>query len=124
HYFATKGDGLVDGDVTINMLLEWMISLNKNREMNAPKLWARISLSLSSTKPSVLFAIDQIRLVDDISSPTGECMTDGCARASPAVFREIWSSGVLASKETPTAIQGRIGGAKGVWFVDPSADLR
>jgi hypothetical protein len=49
-------------------------------------------------------------------------MTDGCAKASPEVFRQIWRSGVLAIKETPSAIQGRIGGAKGVWYMDPDAD--
>jgi len=120
--FATDGEGLAGREVSMDMLMEWTLSLNKNCTSIAPKLWSRISLSLSSTKPSVTFSRDQIRLVPDIVSPTGQCMTDGCARASPAVFREIWLLGVLASKETPTAVQGRIGAAKGVWFVDPLSD--
>jgi hypothetical protein len=124
HAFATHGSGLVDREVNLDMLMEWTLSLNKNCTSIAPKLWSRISLSLSATKPSVTFTLDQIRLVSDIVSPSGQCMTDGCARASPAVFREIWSLETLASKETPTAVQGRIGAAKGVWFVDPLSDPR
>jgi len=121
HYFATHGAG---AEWSRNALMQWLISLEKNKNGSAVKLWSRISLSLSSTTPSVVFAPDEIRLVPDIESLTGECMTDGCAKASPAVFREIWRSGVRASKETPTAVQGRIGGAKGVWYLDPRADLR
>jgi hypothetical protein len=121
HYFATEGAGLEPW--SRNALLQWLISLEKNKESLAAKLWSRISLSLSSTKPSIVFAPHEIRLIEDITSPAGECMTDGCAKASPAVFRDIWRSGVLGSKETPTAIQGRIGGAKGVWYIDPTADL-
>lgn len=32
--------------------------------------------------------------------------------------------GECSSKETPTAVQARIGGAKGVWYVDPLSDPR
>jgi len=123
HYFATHGAGLNGKEVTLDQLYEWLLSLNKNRNAQASKLWDRISLSLSSTKPTVTFALNEIRLVDD-KDDGGECMTDGCAKASPAVFSRIWRSNVLGVESTPTAIQGRIGGAKGVWFVDPEADQR
>jgi hypothetical protein len=123
HYFATHGVGLEGKEVILDQLYEWLLSLNKNRDAQASKLWDRISLSLSSTKPTVTFAVHEIRPVDD-KDDGGECMTDGCAKASPAVFREIWRSDVLGVELTPTAIQGRIGGAKGVWFVDPEADPR
>jgi hypothetical protein len=122
HYFATHGAGLENAEWSRNALLQWLISLEKNKDHSAAKLWSRISLSLSSTTPSVVFAPEEIRLVSDVESVYGECMTDGCAKASPAVFKAIWHT--LASKEMPTAIQGRIGGAKGVWYLDPEADLR
>jgi RNA dependent RNA polymerase len=121
-YFATDGAGLMGKEYPIDLLFEWLLSLNNNCMSAASKLWSRISLALSSTKPSVVFTRDQIRLIEDIKSLALEDMTDGCAKASPAVFREIWRSGVLATKETPTAVQGRIGAAKGVWYVDPLAD--
>ncbi|RPB29228.1 hypothetical protein L211DRAFT_845220 [Terfezia boudieri ATCC MYA-4762] len=41
----------------------------------------------------------------------GEIMDDGCSFASPAVFRKIQEQ--LGLKEAPTAVQGRLGGAKG-----------
>lgn len=119
HFFATKGAGLVGREISLEVLMQWLLCLNKNRNEKAPKLWSRISLALSSTKPSIVFSPEEIRLVPDIEV-NGECMTDGCARASPAVFRAIWESGILTAKETPTAVQGRVGGAKGVWFADPS----
>ena len=122
HCFATDGAGLTGRELGLGQLYDWEICLWKNGNSNAAKLWSRISLSLSSTIPSLVFAPEQIRLVPDVYSATGECMTDGCAKASPEVFRQIWRSGVLAIKETPSAIQGRIGGAKGVWYMDPDAD--
>lgn len=124
HYFATDGLGLESNEVNLNQLMEWLLSLNNNRKSAASKLWDRISLSLSATTPTITFAPEQIRLVQDIKSSINEEMTDGCAKASPAVFREIWQSGVLGCKETPTAVQGRIGGAKGIWYVDPLANPR
>jgi RNA dependent RNA polymerase len=122
HYFATQGAGL--SEIHFDELMEWLLSLNKNYKMSAAKLWSRIPLALSSTRPTICFAREEIRLIGDIKSVDRECMTDGCAKASPAVFREIWRSGLLDTKETPTAVQGRIGGAKGVWYVDPTADPR
>ena len=122
HCFATDGAGLIGRELGLGQLYDWEICLWKNGNNIAAKLWSRISLSLSSTIPSLVFAPEQIRLVPDVYSGTGECMTDGCAKASPEVFRQIWRSGVLAVKETPSAIQGRIGGAKGVWYMDPDAD--
>jgi hypothetical protein len=53
-------------------------------------------------------------------SPAGKIMNDGCSVCSPKVMRMIREKLNLA--ETPTAVQGRLGGAKGVWFVDPDAD--
>jgi len=47
-------------------------------------------------------------------------MNDGCSVCSPRVMTEIRVK--LNLPETPTAVQGRLGGAKGVWFVDPDAD--
>ena len=122
HCFATDGAGLAGRELGLSQLYDWEICLWKNGESTAAKLWSRISLSLSSTIPTLVFTPEQIRLVPDVKSAANECMTDGCAKASPEVFRRIWKSGVLALKQTPSAIQGRIGGAKGVWYMDPDTD--
>ena len=122
HCFATDGAGLAGREFGLGQLYNWEICLGRNGDSIAAKLWSRISLSLSSTTPSLVFASEQIRLVPDVYSVTHECLTDGCAKASPEVFRQIWKSGALGIKETPSAIQGRIGGAKGVWYMDPDTD--
>jgi hypothetical protein len=47
-------------------------------------------------------------------------MDDGCCVCSPKVMRLIREK--LDLSETPSAVQGRLGGAKGMWFMDPEAD--
>lgn len=48
-------------------------------------------------------------------------MNDGCSVVSPAVMQIVRQK--LGLEETPTAVQARLGGAKGVWMVDPSVDF-
>ncbi len=118
HCFAFAGIGLEE--ISMSRLLEWLISPKTNQGSTISKLYSRITLSLSSTLPTVAFAPHQIRVVQDIKSSIDECMTDGCGKASPAVFREIKE--ILGLEQVPAAVQGRLGGAKGVWYVDPEAD--
>lgn len=47
-------------------------------------------------------------------------MDDGCSLCSPAVMHMVRETFKL--KETPTSVQGRLGGAKGIWTIDPSAE--
>lgn len=116
--FAFSGPGLQE--ISMGCLLEWLVSPNANPKSTLCKLYSRIALSLSSTVPTVVFAPDQIKVGNDIISSSKECMTDGCGKASPRVFREVRQ--LLGIEQTPSAIQGRLGGAKGVWYVDPDAD--
>lgn len=48
-------------------------------------------------------------------------MNDGCSIVSPAVMQIVRQK--LGLMETPTAVQARLGGAKGVWMVDSTVDL-
>ena len=57
-----------------------------------------------------------------VQNPTPQAMNDGCSVCSPAVMRLVRDK--LDLSETPSAVQGRVGGAKGMWFVDPAADIR
>ncbi|TGZ77188.1 hypothetical protein EX30DRAFT_208101 [Ascodesmis nigricans] len=90
------------------------------------KAWSRISLSLSTSRPTVTFTPDQIRYVEDTYSTPSipalkpAIMDDGCCICSPQVMRRIRD--ILGLEETPAAVQGRLGGAKGMWFIDPDAD--
>lgn len=60
----------------------------------------------------------------DLLSPKDVVMNDGVGRMSPAVARHIRDALGLAF--TPSAVQGRLGSAKGMWIIDtripPSSD--
>lgn len=74
----------------------------------------------SDATPTVTFKPSQIEFVDDFLSPTKEVMDDGCSVASPAVMKMVRQ--MLGYDVTPTAVQARLGGAKGIWMVDPEGD--
>ena len=107
------------------MLMEWTLSLNKNLYESGPKLWSRISLSLSSTKPSVTFTLTKFGPVPEPFFAKRP-VHDGrlCAAPVPPCSEKFGCRRLWPVKETPTAVQGRIGAAKGVWFVDPLSDPR
>lgn len=56
------------------------------------------------------------RLEDKISATKGEVMNDGAGRISPSLMRKIRD--VLGLPTIPSAVQGRLGSAKGMWLVD------
>ncbi|RPB08414.1 RdRP-domain-containing protein [Morchella conica CCBAS932] len=102
-------------------LLEWHIPLQgKNLKDTVSKFWSRISLGFSGGTPTVTVNPSMIEFVNGFRSPIGEVMDDGCSIISPALMKMVRRE--LDSESTPTAVQARIGGAKGVWMVDPDGD--
>ncbi|KAI5839622.1 RNA dependent RNA polymerase-domain-containing protein [Morchella snyderi] len=102
-------------------LLEWHIPLQgKNLKETVSKFWSRISLGFSDGTPTVTVNPSMIEFVNGFRSPIGEVMDDGCSVISPALMKMVRRE--LDSDLTPTAIQARIGGAKGVWMLDPDGD--
>ncbi|OLL25178.1 putative RNA-dependent RNA polymerase SHL2, partial [Neolecta irregularis DAH-3] len=117
-FFATSG---VSPNLSLLELLDWHAPLFLNADQTMAKYYSRIALGLSSSKPTVEFNASQIIVEEDIVNlPNGEIMTDGCALASPHVFREVRR--ILNLNTVPVALQGRLGGAKGVWFMSPNSD--
>lgn len=135
-----KSDKKIRQEMSVEALLQWHIPLTGNLSMSVPKFWSRISLGwysgvvfkqvwtnsvnlqgFSSSTPTITFKLAQIEYVDDIKSDIGEIMNDGCSVVSPAVMQIVRQK--LGLEETPTAVQARLGGAKGVWMVDPAVDL-
>ncbi|KAI5813517.1 RNA dependent RNA polymerase-domain-containing protein [Pyronema omphalodes] len=114
-------DEMIRSEMTRDDLIRWHMPFEKLMDADFSKTWDRIRLGLSTSVPTVIFQPDKIKFVDDIRSPKGTIMNDGCSVCSPKVMRMIreW----LKLEETPVAIQGRIGGAKGMWFTDPEADI-
>lgn len=68
-------------------------------------------------------------MIDDIKSPEGKVMTDGCSPISTELARAIWRANQRMKKrpargKTPSAYQFRLGGGKGMVVQDPTLEGR
>ncbi|KAK6516973.1 hypothetical protein TWF506_006853 [Arthrobotrys conoides] len=128
--FAESGPGLETVDQ--RSAVEWLVPINSNRHSKQCKLYARIALGFSTTIPSIVFekneidySIPDIRVKGLQPGRDGKrpeySLTDGCGLASPAVFRAVARQ--LGLPYPPSAVQARIGAAKGLWIMDPSIPL-
>ncbi|KAJ6261586.1 hypothetical protein Dda_4256 [Drechslerella dactyloides] len=114
--FAEEGVGL--DAVDVRQATEWFISVKDNLKQTECKFWARIKLGFSTTQPTVVF--DKLQYIDDIKVGPN-CLTDGCGLVSPAVLRRVKTD--LELSYVPSAVQARIGPAKGLFVADPSVPL-
>ncbi|OTA93057.1 hypothetical protein M434DRAFT_395932 [Hypoxylon sp. CO27-5] len=98
-------------------LIDWLLQVPKNQEQPLLKLFSRIAIGLSRTRPTVIIQPEQIhhRPVD-VLSPTNKVMNDGIALMSHGLARAI--SGLMGLQEIPAGFQGRFGSAKGFWIRD------
>ncbi|GBC02694.1 hypothetical protein RclHR1_04760009 [Rhizophagus clarus] len=119
YFFATSGLDIPD-HISIWQVIDYNLPIEINKDMTATKFFSRVSLGFSNSTPSIIFEPKEIRYVKDITI-NDCCYTDGCAAISPAAMKEVGE--ILGCHETPSAIQGRIGGAKGVWYIDPHKDF-
>jgi hypothetical protein len=105
--------------MSVDNLLEWHMSFAENGGQSNCKLFQRISLGLSKTFASVTLRPSQVvRLRDEPSRKLQ--MNDGCALMSRGLANAICDKlGITGA--TPSAFQGRIAGAKGLWMVDRHA---
>ncbi|RVD80521.1 uncharacterized protein DFL_008417 [Arthrobotrys flagrans] len=128
--FAEEGPGIETIDQ--RSAVEWLLPINQNLESQQCKLYARIALGFSTTTPSVVFEKNEIDYtirdieVHGLKPDRGGklpkySLTDGCGLASPAVFRAVARQ--LGLPYPPSAVQARIGAAKGLWIMDPSIPL-
>ena len=129
HYFAVEGSELVAGTdpssrpicvpMTIESFIDWHAPLQHNINSMDLKLFARFKLGLSKTVPTVILErTNFVKIADILGSDGKDVMNDGCALMSLELAREITSR--LKLDEVPSAFQGRIGGAKGLWLPDRS----
>lgn len=77
---------------------------------------ARMDLAFTDSRPGT----EGCRLVHvpDARGRAGAIMTDGCGFLSAAVMRAAWSA-LDGTGPVPCALQGRLGGCKGVWVALP-----
>ncbi|KAF2995257.1 hypothetical protein E8E13_003603 [Curvularia kusanoi] len=136
--FATEGLG-IDEVFTVGQMLDWFLPFAQNLEQSFCKAFARYDLGLSRTTPTLVFKPSQVIRVNDTWSnqereatefddPMFEwtrpsdrhVMNDGCSVMSVGAAREIWKiyrKIWAVDGPLPSAFQGRIGGAKGLWMI-------
>ncbi|KAI9765485.1 MAG: hypothetical protein M1840_007311 [Geoglossum simile] len=108
-------------------MLEWFMPFTPNQGKPCCKAFARLQLAVSQTRSTLVFRPEEIIRVPDILGDTAagsterKVMNDGCSRISRPAARAI-AEMLCISGATPSAFQGRIAGAKGLWMVDPSED--
>ncbi|CZT05498.1 related to RNA-dependent RNA polymerase (involved in quelling) [Rhynchosporium agropyri] len=121
----THPDPRLRPKMSIATLLDCVRPLNaRNEGQPFLKFFNRTTLALSRNSPTIVLKPEQIRLVDkDITfslDPNKEdpknVMNDGCGKISPNLALKITQK--LGLSYLPTAFQGRIGEAKGLWVVD------
>ena len=96
----------------------------QNGRSSLGKFIQRVHLGLSTSVPaSFVERIIHVRdIFGDPDPTTGKRMemTDGAGAVSLAVVQDIARH--LGFTSIPSAFQGRVAGAKGVWYVDPAAE--
>jgi hypothetical protein len=143
--FATEGCG-IEQPYSVGQMLHMFLPFDTNDNQPVCKLFARIELGLSRTIPTLCFETSQIIRVDnDLATndaedpqfndpnlewqafPDKEIMNDGCSVISVGAALAIWQLYKRATGVTgplPSAFQGRIGGAKGLWMISAESFTR
>ncbi|KAI0372068.1 hypothetical protein BV20DRAFT_1065820 [Pilatotrama ljubarskyi] len=129
---SAPGSKMAREEYSLLDLIKWHNDLELNADQAMAKWAARFALGLSNSIPGIRLEAHHIRFQDDIiceafagpgKPPSEMQMTDGCGFANRAVMRAL--KGKFPSwQDEPTAIQCRIGGAKGLLLVrhDLTAD--
>ncbi|PSR84433.1 RNA dependent RNA polymerase-domain-containing protein [Coniella lustricola] len=122
-----------------NAMLGWLLNWEGNVNEPYLKLFQRIALGLSRTTPTILLEPSQIvhRFTDMLSpckfnqncpdsdqsalsspkcSASRTIMNDGAGRISPRLMQRVRDE--LGLQSIPSAIQARLGSAKGMWVID------
>jgi hypothetical protein len=122
--FATEGPGLTP--ISLHSVINWHIPIIDNWSLTTCKFASRMSLGYSNSISTLRFEPENVRYIDDVFAPgrprdDNSCMTDGCGIISASAMRKIMGS--QQNDILPCAIQGRIGGAKGLWIVSLDLDM-
>ncbi|KAI1615636.1 RNA-directed RNA polymerase [Exophiala viscosa] len=95
---------------------QWHMPFAANINSTDLKLFSRWGIGLSRTIPTTVLRQHEFLLCPDPAE--GEVMDDGCALMSLPLARAIWQACGAPGDSLPSAVQGRISGAKGLWIVD------
>ncbi|KAL9095038.1 MAG: hypothetical protein Q9165_002640 [Trypethelium subeluteriae] len=125
----------------LSRLINWFLPIKQNLDQPFCKAYSRLELGFSKTIQTVLFSPSQIRYLED-TKPDGTpestefndlslvwpmdlesnlVMDDGCSAISLGAAQAMWQT-MEMTDPLPSAIQARIGGAKGVWYISAPTD--
>ncbi|TKA78185.1 hypothetical protein B0A49_01311 [Cryomyces minteri] len=127
---------------SVEKVINWFMPVKKNAFQPYCKAYARLELGFSKTLPALVFMPSQVRHVPDTitdgspestefddprlkweASPEEQrIMNDGCSRISAGAAKKMWRDNSLDGP-VPSAFQGRIGGAKGVWTISAPSEM-
>ncbi|KAH9923183.1 RNA dependent RNA polymerase-domain-containing protein [Epithele typhae] len=118
--YERVGNQLCDKDrITVEDFVSWHNPLELNGKQAVSKYATRYDLGFSIS----IFHIDDEYAPHDTPKPEAKHIyTDGCGLMNGAALRAI--ARAMNLSERPTAVQGRIGGAKGLWTLHPSPSLQ
>ncbi|KAF9236846.1 RNA dependent RNA polymerase-domain-containing protein [Melanogaster broomeanus] len=118
-----------DGDQfrkSLKDFLDWHNPLHFNSSQPISKWSTRWALGLSTSVPTIEFEARNIFFIEDEyvnpqdwtgKAPAEKVLTDGCGWINGAALTQIMRIMKYASR--PTAVQGRVGGSKGMWLLHP-----
>ncbi|KAI0370069.1 hypothetical protein BV20DRAFT_1075995 [Pilatotrama ljubarskyi] len=119
--------GRTPGDnqrMSLEEFVAWHNPMDKNGKQAVSKWATRFDLGLSISVPALQFEIDKMFNINDdfVPGTTGKrsaehIYTDGCGFMNGAALSEIGRR--MGYSARPTAVQGRIAGAKGLWMLHP-----
>ncbi|TFY58923.1 hypothetical protein EVG20_g7977, partial [Dentipellis fragilis] len=114
--------------LSFSQFIQWHNALSRNSKQPISKWVTRFDLGFSTSIPVLQFAPANIFFIEDTNAPhdggktpTEKVMTDGCGFMNGAALIHIAQHLQLPTR--PTAVQGRIAGAKGVWLLHPTDRL-
>ncbi|KAK7060569.1 hypothetical protein VNI00_001335 [Paramarasmius palmivorus] len=113
-----SGTKFVPGGLSISEFLDFHNPLEINSKQTAAKWASRFALGLSTSAPGLKLEAKNIHEIEDIISAKGEDMTDGSGFINSSALRLLQSK--FNWDEWPTAIQCRLGGAKGMLLQHPT----
>ncbi|KAH9916727.1 RNA dependent RNA polymerase-domain-containing protein [Epithele typhae] len=107
--------------------IDWFNRLEENKEQTMAKWAARFALGLSTSIPGIRLEHENIHHIEDIlcegydgpgKPPSEVQMTDGCGLMNQTAMHLLYERvGARLWTRAPTAVQVRIGGAKGLLLV-------
>lgn len=120
YYFATRGLDITK-NISIKEAIDYNLPIELNKSDTTAKFYSRISLGFSNSTPAIIFKSNEIIYDEEDIKNDQHCFTDGCSSISLAAMKE--AAKILGFEETPSVLQGRIGGAKGIWYIEPKRDI-